>query len=238
MKILHTAKKAFQRIPRGVWRGLLTLALTAALCIGALGAAVMTVSLGMKDISADKILSLSEALLAIESGDYDCILVLGAGVRPDGTPSHMLEDRLLVGCELYTGDTPLLMSGDHTGDYNEVGTMRDYALLQGVPAENIFLDHEGYSTYESIYRAKKKFGAKRIVIISQGYHLHRALFIARELGIEAVGVPSDLRDYYLQTRYELREILARFKDFYVSMRGGRTYDVGASVDLSGDGSLT
>ncbi len=238
MKFLHIVKDTSRRVPRGVWRGLLTLALTAVLCCVALGTAAMTVSLGMKDISKDKILPLRDAISAVGSGEYDCILVLGAGVRTDGTPSPMLEDRLIIGCELYDGRTPLLMSGDHTDAYNEVGTMRTYAIAQGVPVEDIFLDHEGYSTYESLYRAKEKFGVKRMVIVSQGYHLHRALFIARELGIEAVGVPSDLRDYRFQTKYELREILARLKDFYVAARAERVHDVGEKVDLTGDGSLT
>lgn len=238
MKICKAVKVAVGRVPRSVWRGVLTLVLAIALLGVALATAVLTVSVCMKDISRERILSVSEAVSAIEAGEYDCILVLGAGVHADGSPTSMLYDRVSVGASLYTENTPLLMSGDHTGDYNEVGAMRTLALELGVPAEDIFLDHEGFSTYESLYRAKEKFGAERVVIVSQGFHLHRALFIARELGIEAVGVPADLRDYYLQTKYELRELLARFKDLYVAARSERTYEAGDKIDLSSDGSLT
>lgn len=238
VNIFKSIKAAVSRIPRSVKRGALTLLLTVVMLGAALAAALLTVSACMKDACRDRILSPAEALIAMQEEDYDCILVLGAGVRDDGTPTPMLYDRVLVGASLYTGDVPLLMSGDHTGDYNEVGAMRSLALELEVASEDIFLDHEGFSTYESLYRAKEKFGAKRIVIVSQGFHLYRALFIARELGIEAVGVPSDLRDYYLQTKYEIREVLARFKDLYVAARGTRAYEVGEPIDLSGDGGLT
>ena len=118
-----------------------------------------------------------------------------SSARDDGTPSDMLYDRVSVSAKVYAalGDTPLLMSGDHTGDYNEVGVMKSLAVEMGIPSEDVFLDHEGYSTYESLYRAKAVFGAKKIIIITQEYHLHRALYIARELGMEAVGVSADLR---------------------------------------------
>ena len=238
VNIFKSIKAAVSRMPRSVKMGILTLLLTIVMLGAALVAALLTVSFCMKDACRDQLLSPAEALIAMQEEDYDCILVLGAGVHADGTPSAMLYDRVLVGASLYTESVPMLMSGDHTGDYNEVDAMRTLALELGVASEDIFLDHEGFSTYESLYRVKEKFGAKRIVIVSQGFHLHRALFIARELGIEAVGVPSDLRDYRLQTKYEIREVLARFKDLYVAARGTRTYEVGEPVDLSGDGSLT
>ena len=238
VKIFKSIKAAVSRMPRSAKMGILTLLLTIVMLGAALAAALLTVSFCMKDACRDQLLSPAEALIAMQEEDYDCILVLGAGVHADGTPSAMLYDRVLVGASLYTESVPMLMSGDHTGDYNEVDAMRTLALELGVASEDIFLDHEGFSTYESLYRVKEKFGAKRIVIVSQGFHLHRALFIARELGIEAVGVPSDLRDYRLQTKYEIREVLARFKDLYVASRGTRTYEVGETVDLSGDGSLT
>jgi vancomycin permeability regulator SanA len=172
--------------------------------------------------------------------DYDCILVLGAGVRDDGSPSDMLYDRVSVSAKVYAalGDTPLLMSGDHTGDYNEVGVMKSLATELGVPSEDIFLDHEGYSTYESLYRAKAVFGAKKIIIITQEYHLHRALYIARELGMEAMGVSADLRPYRLQGRYNAREHLARFKDFFTAAKGDYDGHLDPPVDLNGDGNLT
>ena len=174
-----------------------------------------------------------------DTADYDCILVLGAGVRADGTPSDMLRDRVTVAVELYhaTG-APLLMSGDHTGDYNEVGVMKALAVEMGVPSEDIFLDHEGYSTYESIYRAKGVFGAETILIVTQEYHLHRALYIARELGMEAEGVSADLRPYRKQARYTLREHLARFKDLFTVAKGDYEGHLDPPVDLDGDGNLT
>ncbi len=231
-------KNLIRRIPRPIRRGILTAFLTLALCAISLGILVLSVSIGMKDISADRVMAAEAAAPVLAAGDFDCILVLGAGVRPDGTPTPMLYDRVQVACDIYTGDVPLLMSGDHTGDYNEVGAMKRLAEEKGVLSEDIFLDHEGYSTYESLYRAKEKFGARKIVIVSQGYHLYRALFIARELGMDAVGVTADLRDYYLQTKYEVREVLARFKDLYVATRGDKPCEVGERIDLSGDGNLT
>ncbi len=202
------------------------------------GGLVLTVSECMVAVTRPQVYMTPDEFISPEEG-YDCILVLGAGVRADGTPSPMLEDRIKIACALYerTG-VPLLMSGDHTGDYNEVGVMKSVAVAAGVPSEDVFLDHEGYSTYESLYRAKEKFSARRVVIVSQGYHLYRALFIARELGLEAVGVPADLRDYYIQTRYEVREKLARFKDLFIAARGEPPCVIDEPMDLRGDGNNT
>ena len=223
----------FRTLWRVGWRcGVLLL-----LCASLMLTLVMTVSSSMVKLSA-------EGIVATESlspdADYDCILVLGAGVRDDGTPSDMLYDRVSVSTEVYAalGDTPILMSGDHTGDYNEVGVMKSLATELGVPSEDIFLDHEGYSTYESLYRAKQVFGAKKIIIITQEYHLHRALYIARELGMEAMGVSADLRPYRLQGRYNAREHLARFKDFFTAAKGDYDGHLDPPVDLNGDGNLT
>ncbi len=236
--LFDNIKNLLHKIPRPVRRGITYALYALVLCATSLGILVLTVSGGMKGISRDKIMDAEAAAPVIAEGDYDCILVLGAGVRPDGTPTPMLYDRVHVACKLYTGAVPLLMSGDHTGDYNEVGAMKAQAMEDGVLGEDIFLDHEGYSTYESLYRAKEKFGARRIVIVSQGYHLHRALYIARELGMEAIGVTSDLRDYRLQTKYEIRELLARFKDLFVATKGDMPCEIGTRVDLGGDGNQT
>ena len=197
---------------------------------------VLTVSTTMVRITTPAILTVDTLS---DTADYDCILVLGAGVRADGTPSDMLRDRVTVAVELYhaTG-APLLMSGDHTGDYNEVGVMKALAVEMGVPAEDIFLDHEGYSTYESIYRAKGVFGAETILIVTQEYHLHRALYIAGELDMEAEGVSADLRPYTKQKQYSLREHLARFKDLFTAAKGDYKGHLDPPVDLDGDGNLT
>lgn len=176
-------------------------------------------------------------------GDFapDCILVLGAGVRPDGTPSHMLTDRLLTGISLYeAGVSPkLLMSGDHgTVEYDEVNCMKDFATEKGVPSADVFMDHAGFSTYDSLARAKEVFGAKKVVIVTQKYHLYRALYIAQSLGLEAVGVSADLRTYSGQIIRDFREILARTKDFaYTVIKPNPVY-LGDPISLNGSGDVT
>lgn len=173
--------------------------------------------------------------------DTDCILVLGCGVRDDGTPSHMLEDRLRRGVELYkAGAAPkIIMSGDHgRTNYDEVNTMKQYAIDAGVPSQDIFMDHAGFSTYESMYRAKDIFCAEKILIVSQEYHLHRAIYLARALGLEAYGVASDYRTYSGQLYRDVREILARDKDFFVAIfQPDYPYD-GETIPVFGNGDLT
>lgn len=192
----------------------------------------------VKGSTDDRILSLEEAA-GLE--DADCILVLGCLVRSDGTPSDMLADRLAYGVALYESGVydRLLMSGDHgTEDYDEVNAMKQYAVERGVPSSSVFMDHAGFSTYESIYRAKEVFGARRIVIVTQEYHLYRALYIARALGVEAYGVAADARSYRNQWQRDAREVLARNKDFWLGIcKPSPTY-LGTPVDLSGDGDLT
>lgn len=171
----------------------------------------------------------------------DCVLVLGCGVRPDGQPSDMLADRIAQGVALYeNGTSPkLLMSGDHgRSDYDEVNAMRDVAVEAGVPVDDVFMDHAGFSTYESMYRARDVFQAKRVVIVSQKYHLYRALYVAERLGLDAYGVSADLRPYAGQEGRELREILARDKDFFTSMVQPLPTFLGDPISLSGSGSAT
>ena len=173
--------------------------------------------------------------------DVDCILVLGCGVRPDGTPSHMLEDRLKRGVSLYdNGVAPkILMSGDHgQDDYDEVNTMKDYALGEGVPTEDVFMDHAGFSTYESMYRAKEIFQAEKIVIVTQQYHLYRAVYIAEQLGLEAWGVNCDYRTYSGQFMRDVREVLARVKDFGMCILTPEPTYMGEVIPVQGDGRLT
>jgi vancomycin permeability regulator SanA len=174
--------------------------------------------------------------------DIDCILVLGAGVWADGKPSHMLEDRILESVALYEAGAAgkLLMSGDHgRAEYDEVNTMKHFAATRGVPAENIFMDHAGFSTYESIYRAKEIFGVNRIIIVTQKYHLYRALYVAEQFGLEAFGVASDPRGYAGQTFRDIREIAARNKDFFFSIfKPSPTY-LGEAIPVSGgNGNIT
>ena len=156
---------------------------------------------------------------ALELEDVDCIIVLGCYVRPDGTPSNMLYDRLSVGTELYLdGAAPkLLMSGDHgREEYDEVNTMKDFATALEIPSEDVFMDHAGFSTYDSMYRARDIFGCKKVIIVTQEYHLYRALYVAEELGLEAYGVSADLRTYAGQWTRDIREVAARTKDFFMA----------------------
>ena len=178
---------------------LAVVAVNAAVCLGA----------------QDRILD-ADALLEME-GSFDFIMVLGCKVGADGTPSHMLYDRVVTGVSLYEAGVSdrLLFSGDSQSPsiYDEVGAMRALAEGEGVPTDAILLDPLGLSTYHSVYRAQSELEGKRIVIVTQEYHLYRALHLAEALGIEAYGVSADLRSYRGQIKYDLREILARCKDF-------------------------
>jgi len=172
--------------------------------------------------------------------DIDCIIILGAGIWGD-SPSPMLEDRLLEGIDLYQKNisNKIIMSGDHgKKEYDEVNIMKDFAIEKGIQSENIFMDHAGFSTYESIYRAKEIFEAKKVVIITQKYHLYRALYIAKELGIEAYGVGADPRKYVGATYREIREILARNKDFIKCLFKPEPTYLGETIPVSGNGDTT
>ena len=175
-----------------------------------------------------------------ELSDVDCIIILGAGIWED-KPSPMLEDRLLEGIKLYQNSVSdkIIMSGDHgRREYDEVNIMKNYAIEKGIPSENIFMDHAGFSTYESIYRAKDIFEAKKVVIVTQEYHLYRALYIANQLGLEAYGVRADPRQYVGATYRELREILARDKDFIKCIFKPEPTYLGDTIPVSGNGDIT
>lgn len=173
--------------------------------------------------------------------DADCILVLGCGVRPDGTPSLMLTDRLETGIALYRAGVAekLLMSGDHgTEDYDEVNTMKNIAKENGVPSADIFMDHAGFSTYDSVYRAKEIFCAKKVIIVSQKYHLPRALYVAEKLGLDAYGVAAADVSYRGQGYREVREMLARAKDFCNAALKRKPRLLGDAIPVSGNGDST
>ena len=173
--------------------------------------------------------------------DADAILVLGARVWDNGQPSGILKDRIKTGVDLYKSGASdrLLMSGDHgTDEYDEVNAMKDYAIEQGVSPSVIFMDHAGFSTYESLYRARDIFQIKKVVIVSQTYHLYRALYIARALGLDAYGVSCDTRDYNAYLLFDLRETLARCKDFFYSIFQPLPTYLGDVIPITGDGSTT
>ncbi|EOS70914.1 hypothetical protein C818_00922 [Lachnospiraceae bacterium MD308] len=171
----------------------------------------------------------------------DAVLVLGAQVKPDGSLSKMLKERLDTGISIYkTGITDrMIMSGDHgRDDYDEVNAMKDYAIEQGVPSECIFMDHAGFSTYESMYRAKEIFEADKLVVVTQKYHMYRALYDAKALGIQAEGVVCDTRVYRGDKYRKLREVAARIKDAgYTIVKPRPTY-LGDAIPITGNGDVT
>ena len=172
--------------------------------------------------------------------DYDCILVLGCGVWGE-TPSPLLSDRLDQAIELYkAGVAPkILMSGDHGQEgYDEVAVMRSYCLERGVPSEDIFLDHAGFSTYETMWRAAHVFGVQKAVVVTQKYHLFRALYDARAFGIEVRGTIATGHTFQSLPLWEARECFARIKDFFWCLaKPSPTYG-GDPIDIHGNGEVT
>ena len=155
------------------------------------------------------------------SSEYDCILVLGAGVRADGSPTPMLADRLMTAVEAYKEgrSAVVFVSGDSEyEDYRETDTMKAVLVKNGVPEENIVCDGYGLSTYESMWRIKNVYGYEKILVVTQKYHLHRAIYIADKMGIEAQGLDAALQSYGKQVIYSAREYIARVKDFYFTLK--------------------
>ena len=190
---------------------------------------LLSLNAAIKSVTKDRILS---PQTAAQLGDIDCILVLGCHIR-----SQYLADRLTTAFGLYDmGASPkLLMTGDHGREvYDEVNYMLDKAEEHGIERKDVFTDHAGFSTYESIYRAKEIFGAKRIIIVTQEYHLYRALYLAEKLGIEAYGVSASLHGYGSQDYQNMRESLARMKDFFYALIKPEPTFLGESIPISGD----
>ena len=188
---------------------LIAVAALLVLCAGILAAVNLTVFFSTRD----KI----ETIYAADG--YEYALILGAKVHEGGVLSDMLRDRMDAGIALYRDGSvkKLLLSGDDSGKWGEVTFMKEYAMQNGVPEEDILTDGEGFSTYESLSRAKTVFGIEKLVIVTQKYHLYRALYIAEDMDIEASGCDSALHSYAGQLYRELREILARAKDFVLCL---------------------
>lgn len=171
----------------------------------------------------------------------DAVLVLGAQVKADGQMSVMLKERVDMGIEVYKqGLTDrIIMSGDHgRANYDEVNTMKDYAIEQGVPSGHIFMDHAGFSTYDSAYRARDIFKVKDLIIVTQKYHLYRALYDAQALGMKAEGIICDKAVYSGDMYRKFREVLARAKDFgYTIIQPEPSY-LGEEIPVSGNGDAT
>ena len=214
--------------------------ISACLLIGFLIAQIpILINAYMFEFSNKYIISVDEASLE----DFDCVLVLGAGVWGN-SPSHMLEERLNRGIEVYnTGCTDrILMSGDHgREEYDEVNVMKGFAVDSGVEADTVFMDHAGFSTYESMYRARDVFGVNKVIIVTQKYHLYRAVYNARKLGLDAYGVAADGQynyDIFVRTYNNSREALARCKDFiWCIFKPEPTY-LGEAIPIYLSGELT
>jgi len=220
-------------------KGLLKKMLAVLLCliIGG-GSVLLGINAYVKYVGGKRILTSEEAAALT---DMDCIMVLGCLVKSNGVPSDMLHDRLTRGVELYDLEAApkLLMTGDHGRTYyNEVQAMKAFATDRGVDSSDVFMDHAGFSTYDSVYRARDVFAVDKMIIVSQGYHLYRALYIADKLGLDAYGVASDYHIYRGQTYRDLREILARVKDAVITVFKPEPTYLGDVIPVSGDGDLT
>ncbi len=146
----------------------------------------------------------------------DYIMVLGCAVKPDGTPSDMLADRMSTGTKLFNKGhgEKLLITGDSEfpKDYDETEAMKQIALEDNIEKEHLIIDPVGLSTYESIVRAKDQLKGKTVIIVTQKYHLYRAVYVARSLGLDAYGCCADVRTYSGQIYREMREWIGRVKD--------------------------
>lgn len=170
----------------------------------------------------------------------DAILVLGAGLK-NNKPSKMLEERLQQAIILYENgiSNKIIVSGDHGRiDYDEVNVMKQYLIDNHIPEDVIFMDHAGFNTYDSMYRSKYIFNVERIVVVTQEYHLYRALYIANSLGIDAYGSNATKRIYSGQRYRNVREILARVKDFFLSIFKPKSSLLGDKIDLGTSGNVT
>lgn len=180
-------------------------------------------------------------IAALKSHKTDCILVLGAAVKPDGMPSKMLRDRLDVGLALYKAGVSkkLLLSGDNGSvEYNEVKAMKNYMVSHGVNDKDIFLDHAGFSTYESMYRAKAIFDCRSLIVVTQTYHEYRAIYAAKGRGIKTIGVSADQQRYQGQRIRDWREFLARTKDFFLRLAKAKPTFLGEQIPITGNGKTT
>ena len=210
------------------------------------GVAVMTLNSEVENAEKENILYAvtdeeaipPETIDALKALKAECILVLGCGIRDKETPTPMLRDRLETAVMLYkAGVAPkVLLTGDNgTLVHNEIHVMLKYMHDAGIPDADIFCDHAGFSTYDSMYRADDIFCVKNMIVVTQTYHMYRALYIAHALGIEAVGIASDQKIYAGQAQREIREVLARVKDFFKSKSKPPATFSGDKIPITGSG---
>lgn len=171
----------------------------------------------------------------------DAIIVLGAKVTQEKL-SYVLEDRVIAGVNIIYANKAeaILLSGDHgQKEYDEVNSMRKYMLRRkfNIKKEQIFMDHAGFDTYDSMFRAKVIFGIKSAIIVTQDFHINRSVYIARSLGIDAYGFAVDESIYKesLRLNWRIRELLSRVKAFKdVLINSNPTY-LGEKIPISGNG---
>jgi SanA protein len=184
----------------------------------------------------------SQITSVAELRSAQAVLLLGARVYADGRVSHIVEDRIITAVEVYRAGKAekILVSGDHgTRYYDEVNTIKKKLLAAGIPEEDIFLDHAGFRTYDSLYRAKAVFQAASLIIVTQGFHLDRALYAANQFGISAQGVAADRRRYRDARWYAVREFLANVAMFFqAAVFKPEPRYLGDPIPLSGSGLAT
>ncbi len=187
---------------------------------------------------AQATMSASQAGVAVaddaQRETYDCIIVLGASVYPDGSLSPILENRVDAAIELYNrGLAPtIIMSGDgREANYDEPAAMKQYAVSCGVPADDICCDPGGYHTYDTMWRVANVYRAESCVVVTQEYHLYRAVFDAEGVGLDTLGVVSDEGEYDNQMWYNVREIAGRMQDLAQVLIGAVPDNPGAAISL-------
>lgn len=163
-------------------------------------------------------------------------LIPGAAILADGTLSSIFRDRADSAIALYEAKkvSKILVSGDNsTVSHNEVNPVRLYLLNKGIPDRDIFLDHAGFDTYSTMYRARDIFGVSSVLITSQSFHLPRAVFIARRLGMKAYGVNADV-GHMLFSNY-VREMFADEKAVFDLVFNTKPKYLGDKIPITGDG---
>lgn len=214
------------------------------------GVLLMTVNNHVVNSTRDRILHMDKGKddsctedekKALTEFGADCIMVLGAGIKDRETPSPMLKDRLDTAVKMYEeGVAPkILLTGDNgTLEHNELHVMLKYMRDAGINDEDIFCDHAGFSTYDSMYRAKDIFKVKKLIIVTQNYHLYRSIYIADKLELKAAGVAADQAEYGGQSVRELREVAARIKDYFKCIKGAEALLGGEEIPISGSGVIS
>lgn len=197
---------------------------------------ILTINIHIKNTTKEYIYNDLNKIPSQQTG-----LILGARVYKNGKMSDMLLDRVKTGVELYKNKKikKILVSGDHgQKEYDEVNTIKNYLLKNKIPPKDIFLDHAGFDTYDSIYRAKNIFEVESLIIITQNFHLPRAIYIGQKLNIPTSGIIADKQKYLNIEKNEMRENLARIKAFLNVIFKSQPKFLGEKIPINGDNSLS